>query len=76
MYRKDGKKVEEKAGCQHKDAMTPAKASLIRADKITGKLPPNSERRAKARERVTLDFLFDEFVSHKQETLMDQVLPS
>ena len=47
--------------------MTPAKASLIRADKITGKLAPNNERRAKARERVTFNFLFYEFVSHKQE---------
>ena len=67
MYRKDGKKVEEKAGSQYKNAMTPAKASLIRAAKITGKLLPNNDQRAQVRERVTLTFLFDEFVSNKQE---------
>ena len=47
--------------------MMSPKTSLIRADKITGKLIPNSERRAQARKRVTLNFLFDEFVSNKQE---------
>jgi len=35
MYRKDGKNVEGKVGSQYKNAMTPTKASLIRADKIT-----------------------------------------
>jgi len=32
--RRDGKRVEEKAGRQFQDAMTPAKASRIRAERI------------------------------------------
>ncbi len=44
-YRKDGKEVEEKAGRQYQDAMTPAKASVIRAERIQGKKLCNTERR-------------------------------
>ena len=44
-YRKDGKPVEEKAGRQFADDMTPARASRLRAKRIEGKEPSNSERR-------------------------------
>ncbi len=44
-YRKDGKLIEEKAGRQHKDAMTPAKAANKRARRIEGKELSNKERR-------------------------------
>jgi len=44
-YRRDGKKIEEKAGRQFVDAMTPAKANQIRAQRITGKAKSNKERR-------------------------------
>ena len=44
-YRKDGKAVDEKAGRQIEDAMTPARASIIRAERISGKRPTNEERR-------------------------------
>jgi len=37
MYRKDGKKIEEKAGRQFQDAMTAVKASKIRTECIEGK---------------------------------------
>lgn len=41
----NGKDVEEKAGYSH-EGMTPYKASIIRAKKISGDLPSNSARRA------------------------------
>jgi len=45
MYRKDGKLIEEKAGRQNKDDMTPARAAGIRSDKIDGKQLTNKEKR-------------------------------
>lgn len=44
-YRKDGKRIQEKAGRQYKDNMTPAKANQIRNSKIEGRSLPNVERR-------------------------------
>lgn len=44
-YRKDGKLVEEKAGRQYQDDMTPAKASGIRARRVHGDQPSNTEKR-------------------------------
>ena len=44
-YRKNGKMVEEKAGRQYQDDMTPAKASGIRSDRIEGKELSNIEQR-------------------------------
>ena len=44
-FYKDGKKVEEKAGRQFKDNMSPAKANRIRSQKIDGILLTNKERR-------------------------------
>ena len=46
-YRKDGKMVEEKAGRQYQDDITPAKASGIRSDRIEGKELSNIETRQK-----------------------------
>jgi integrase len=45
IYRRDGKLIEEKAGKQYKDDMTPARASMIRADRIRKKAPTNQETR-------------------------------
>lgn len=46
MYRnKEGKLVEEKAGKQYEDAMTPAKASKKRTGRIEGKELSNKEKR-------------------------------
>lgn len=65
-YRKNGKRVQEKAGRQYQDNMTPAKANQIRANKIQGRELPNAERRAaqeaaeKAEnDRWTIDRLWD-----------------
>ncbi len=43
-YRRDGRLIEEKAGRQHINDMTPAKASKIRANRMAGD-PTNTERR-------------------------------
>ncbi len=45
-YRKSGKLIEEKAGRQYQDDMTPARANSIRSEKIEGRQLPNTERRA------------------------------
>jgi len=44
-YRRDGKRIEEKAGRQFVNGMTPARASIIRASRIEGKDLPNTEKR-------------------------------
>lgn len=73
-YRKHGKQIEEKAGRQHRDDMTPAKASKLRAMKIDGDLPTNDEVRiAKKAEkeaenaRWTIDKLWNEYVRQRGE---------
>lgn len=48
-YRKEGLPIEEKAGKQYVDAMTPAKANKIRVRRITGTQSTNSEKRYKSR---------------------------
>ena len=68
IYRRNGKLVEEKAGRQFSDAMTPAKASRIRADRIEGKSPSNRERREEnARQKEikewTIKRLWEEYKS-------------
>ena len=48
MYRKDGRKIEERAGRQFKDGMTAAKAARIRIECIEGKrLSPRERRKQK-----------------------------
>ncbi|MBU1002101.1 MAG: site-specific integrase [Proteobacteria bacterium] len=46
VFRKDGKLYEEMVGRQHKNNMTPRKASDIRGELIEGKRLPAKERRA------------------------------
>jgi hypothetical protein len=71
-YRKDGKLVEEKAGRQVEDAMTSARASRVRAMKISGKIASNSEiRRARAKKaekvqnRWTVNRIWKEYQRQK-----------
>ena len=45
VFRKSGKLVEEKAGRQFQDKMTPSRASRIRDQKIAGKLPLNRDQK-------------------------------
>lgn len=50
-YRKGGKQIEEKAGRQFKNDMTPARAARIRTQRIEG-AASNKERREEARQEV------------------------
>ncbi|MFO7912080.1 MAG: hypothetical protein R6V15_07945 [Desulfotignum sp.] len=66
-YRKGGKLVEEKAGRQYQDDMTPAKAAGIRASRIEGD-KTNAEKRAEElahreaeKGRYTIDKLWSEY---------------
>lgn len=43
LFRKNGLLIEEKAGCQFRDKMTPYRAARIRDQKIAGKLPLNRD---------------------------------
>ena len=49
-YRKDGKAIDEKAGRQVEDNMTQARASIIRAERISGKRLTNEEKRERIEE--------------------------
>jgi integrase len=67
-YKKDGKAIEEKAGRQYKNDMTPAKAAGIRGERIQGKDLSNAEKRAKEKAekeaekgRYTIDRLWSEY---------------
>jgi len=48
VFKKKGKTIEEKAGRQFADDMTPAKAARIRSERIEGKRPSRKEIRASA----------------------------
>ncbi|MFZ7110377.1 MAG: tyrosine-type recombinase/integrase, partial [Desulfatiglandales bacterium] len=67
-YKKDGKLIEETAGRQFQNDMTPAKASRIRADRIEGRELPNTEKREAEKaakeagtNRWTISKLWDEY---------------
>jgi len=64
VYRKQGKLIEEKAGRQFKNDMTPARAARIRTQRIEGDEPTNQEQREAARqtqEARTLERLWGEY---------------
>jgi len=66
-YRRDGKLVEEKAGRQYQDDMTPARAAGVRAQRIEGKQQSNEEKRqekAQMADRWTLEKLWNEYLKH------------
>ncbi|WP_339137138.1 MAG: site-specific integrase [Candidatus Electrothrix sp. GW3-4] len=63
-YRKNGKQVEEKAGRQYQDDMTPARAAGIRAERIEGKHKSNRDERKAAeavKHRWTTDRLWEAY---------------
>jgi integrase len=67
-YRKAGRMIEEKAGRQFQDDMTPARASHIRAEKIEGKkLSRKEARKAAAERKWTVDWLWREYISDKSD---------
>jgi len=51
-YRKDGKEVEEKAGRQFQNDMTPARAAQVRARKIAGELTNREQREEEERRKA------------------------
>ena len=55
VFRKNGKLIEEKAGRQFQDKMTPARASRIRDQKIAGKLPLNRDQKKLNSRNVSVD---------------------
>jgi len=72
-YRKAGKMIGEKTGRQFQDDMTPARASRIRGERITGKQDTRQEMRGKARAmeeaeagRWTINRLWQEYTAHKR----------
>lgn len=72
VYKKNGRIIEEKAGRQYADDMTPAKAALIRGELIEGKrlrrveIRKIEEEKKKTEEnRWTLDKLFKEYQKSK-----------
>lgn len=67
-YRKDGKQIEEKAGRQFQNDMTPARAASIRTKRIEG-AASNQERRDAARQEVwTVTRLWQDYSAHKPLT--------
>lgn len=73
-YRKDGKRIQERAGRQYQDDMTPARAAQQRTLKIQGKALSNRERResekaAKEAEenKWTLDRLFEVYMGSRPD---------
>lgn len=69
-YRKNGKPVEEKAGRQYVNDMTPARAARLRTDKINGRVSSNK----KARNAPVSSFndLFDKYVNSKDYRSKDK----
>lgn len=71
VYRRDGKLIEEKAGRQFQDDMTPAKANALRMERIQGKTLSNQARREKARaeaDKWTIARLWEEYKGHRELT--------
>jgi integrase len=61
-YRKYGKQIEEKAGRQFQDDMTPARANALRIDRIQGRDLPNEEKRQVLRQETwTFSRLWNEY---------------
>ena len=67
IYRKNGKQIDEKAGRQFQDDMTPARAAGMRSERISGVQPSNKEKREMEREKKkaeagkwTIDRLWNE----------------
>ena len=70
-YRKGGKLIEEKAGRQFQNDMTPARASNLRGLKIAGKEPSNEERRLAEKKikeaesnKRTIDWVWEKYKSN------------
>jgi integrase len=61
-YHRKGKVIEEKAGRQFADDMTPARAANLRTRKIEGDVPSNKERREEKKKKIwTIKALWEEY---------------
>lgn len=67
-YTRKGKKIEERAGRQFQDDMTPARANAVRMDRVKGKETSNTQKRQfkeeqklKDRGKYTIDRLWQEY---------------
>jgi integrase len=68
-YRRDGKMIEEKAGRQFQDDMTPARANALRTERVHGKKPTRREaRKAAAEIKWTVNRLWQEYIEPKPDT--------
>jgi integrase len=67
-YRKDGKQIEEKAGRQFKNDMTPARAARIRTQRIEGDQSNQERREASRKQAWTLTRLWQDYSAHKPLT--------
>ncbi len=74
-YRKAGKAIDEKAGKQFQDDMTPARAAIIRAKRIEGKELSNVERRRLKNNQPTKDSIIKKLFRLQEDLteLIDQV---
>ena len=69
VFKKDGKVIEEKAGRQFADDMTPARAARIRAERIEGKRQSRKEiREAAAETKWTIGRLWQEYSGQKHDS--------
>ncbi|RJP93925.1 MAG: site-specific integrase [Desulfobacteraceae bacterium] len=69
-YRRNGKMVEEKAGRQQQDDMTPSRAAKLRGMRIDGDQKSNQESRISEKtelNKMTMIRLWDAFYEAKQE---------
>lgn len=71
-YRRSGKEIEEKAGRQFQDDMTPARAAQVRTERIRGARLSNKEKRvaekalrAAEAKKWTIDRLWDAYRENK-----------
>ena len=60
-YLREGIYVEEKAGRQYQDKMTPAKAAAMRTLKIRGDKPTNEEKRQIRKNKPTINYLWETY---------------
>ena len=60
-YLRDEIYVEEKAGRQYQDKMTPAKAATKRTQKISGDKPTNEEKRQIRKNKPTINYLWESY---------------
>ena len=73
-YRKNGKRIEEKAGRQYQDDMTPARAAQIRTNRIQGEMSNKEKREAEKAQKEaeagkwTINRIWAEYKKQKSDS--------